>query len=185
MNFNVNFGQPQAGFNQNVQPGFGAQQGNPSMGQPQAFTNFNIPQPAANANIEWKGWYEQNGQQHEMIFFNLYFNNNGQIIGNGTDTIGTFTIQGNVAHNGETVFTKQYTGAHAVQYHGAHNGSQIKGKWTIPGNCEGNFQLDLKSKVWNGSYTQNGNKTAMSININETGSTLFGTGCDTHGNFII
>jgi hypothetical protein len=82
------------------------QPGNPAMGQQQGFANFNIPQPPANANIEWTGWYEQGGQQTNMSIHNLFINNMRQLVGNGSDPIGNFTIQGSVAPNGQTTFTK-------------------------------------------------------------------------------
>lgn len=63
----------------------------------------------------------------------------GTIYGQGTDPVGSFTIVGH--YELEYEFTKQYAGAHAVHYKGKPKGRGLAGRWQIPGNWGGDFEI--------------------------------------------
>lgn len=54
--------------------------------------------------------------------------------GKGVDSVGLFTIDGRVWNNGEnSEWTKQYIGAHAVQYKTTSSSiNKVEGIWCIP-----------------------------------------------------
>ena len=86
--------------------------------------------------MSWKGYYVQCGNQHPMEFKNLnvQLGPGGIIQGQGTDTNGHFTVQGNFDQNQPTCkFIKQYTGQHAVYYDGRYNQQtrSIEGNWSL------------------------------------------------------
>jgi outer membrane receptor for ferrienterochelin and colicin len=78
----------------------------------------------------WTGWYQQGGTQHEMKFEVLKINKK-KIRGEGHDENGQFEIKGKISHD-EVKFTKQYHGAHAVEYSGKLEGHKLHGYWSIP-----------------------------------------------------
>ena len=92
----------------------------------------------------WRGWYAQSGSQNEMSLSMAL--SNGKIFGSGSDTVGNFVIQGRF-NQGTTDFNfvKKYIGQHQVLYFGKATGPKsnltVRGKWTIPDNCEGTFKL--------------------------------------------
>ncbi len=48
----------------------------------------------------WKGYYVQCGKEHPMEFTNLFINTiaGGEVSGSGSDTVGTFDINGSFSH---------------------------------------------------------------------------------------
>ena len=66
------------------------------------------------------------------------------VFGSGTDEQGPFVLRGE-SNGNDFNFVKQYIGQHQVLYFGQSRGGAgsmvVKGKWTIPGNCEGTFKL--------------------------------------------
>jgi len=90
----------------------------------------------------WKGKFYQGGDGNEMSFSSMYVGDSG-VVGRGSDDIGQFAING--WKNGSTVcFAKHYQGAHTVYYQGELDGRKLKGRWEIPGNCNGKFKLKSK-----------------------------------------
>lgn len=64
----------------------------------------------------------------------------GGIFGCGSDGVGSFVLRG--TEEGDSFnFVKKYLGQHEVLYFGKRKGDVVKGKWTIPDNCEGTFML--------------------------------------------
>ena len=59
-----------------------------------------------------------------------------KIVGEGTDSIGTFSITGQRSPAGEVVFNKQYHGQHSVAYKGQMipDGSSMHGSYKAGGN---------------------------------------------------
>merc|ERR1711957_99421 len=132
--------------------------------------------------IKWKGGFEQFGQENEVEFSNMYMDLNGNIYGDGSDAVGNFTISGVWGDNVQ--FTKQYIGAHAVQYSGTtEDGKKVTGRWEIPGNCDGTFWL--KVKEWKGWYKQGGDKNDMDLDMQVSPEGVFGLGMDVVGKFVI
>jgi len=153
--------------------------------------NWNNHQQWGKRNHEWEvpwtGWYKQGMQKHDMNFNNFQCNNQGQIWGHGSDENGTFNISGkcDFSHTGFT-FHKQYHGAHTVIYKGRiQNGNLWVGKWEIPGNCEGKFQIRCKAQKWKGAFWQGNQKNVMQLDMQVNKSGVYGNGHDDVGGFII
>jgi len=90
----------------------------------------------------WVGNFVFDGTKTEMLL-NMGISGGG-VFGTGTDDVGGFVLRGTT--DGEDFnFVKQYIGAHQVLYFGKRRGGEgsllVKGKWTIPGNCDGTFAL--------------------------------------------
>jgi len=137
--------------------------------------------------VPWTGWFKQGGQKHDMHFQNFQCNSQGQIWGHGSDEVGTFNISGKCdwSHTGFT-FHKQYHGAHTVIYKGRiQNGNLWVGTWSIPGNCQGNFQIRCKAQKWKGAFWQNGQKNVMQLDMQVNKHGVYGNGHDSVGGFII
>lgn len=135
----------------------------------------------AGKKIEWEGHFEQNGAKTPVNFDNMRLKTDGSIIGGGSDSVGEFQIQGKLSGK-ELEFTKQYVGAHAVVYKGKLRRGTIKGNWEIPGNCDGKFEITMKSNVWSGFYKGNDqDKTDFEVDINLEDNSVFGLGDDEHG----
>jgi len=143
----------------------------------------------------WKGWFAQNGQKTDMHFQNFRVEMNGKIWGSGSDNVGQFQISGNMKpHNQRLTFHKKYMGQHTVVYNGRMEGNHITGKWDIPGNCSGNFNMRLDAPRWTGAFWQNGQATQMVLDmaVTQQGVTGYGqdeVGCftiagETHGNVV-
>jgi hypothetical protein len=65
----------------------------------------------------------------------------GRMTGDGRDFVGRFTIDGRYdAASGKCSWTKQYVGAHAVQYAGYNEGKGIWGQWHLMG-LTGGFHI--------------------------------------------
>jgi hypothetical protein len=86
-----------------------------------------------------------------VIFNNMLLGFNGQIQGSGQDENGSFNITGQM-NNTQCTFVKQYHGAHSVNYQGQVNGNRIAGQWSIPGNCQGGFEIYFEAQKWSGFY---------------------------------
>jgi len=87
---------------------------------------------------KWAGYFEQNGEKSDMKL-NMGVSGGG-IFGTGSDSQGAFVLRGTT--DGDSFnFVKQYLGAHQVMYFGKQTDNKVKGKWNIPGNCEGTFAL--------------------------------------------
>jgi hypothetical protein len=82
----------------------------------------------------WEGFWEQKGMGRQpMEEFELHFRPDGTIDGSGVDVVGEFTFSGQANPvTGRLRMTKQYLGAHQVQYDGRPDGEGcIVGQWTI------------------------------------------------------
>lgn len=98
----------------------------------------------------WKGWYEQNGQKHEMKFKHMKVKK-GQVWGGGQDPVGGFEVKGlHNLENHDVHFIKQYHGAHQVVYKGKREGKEIKGNWELAG-MTGGFYLFVSIERLNSS----------------------------------
>ena len=86
--------------------------------------------------------------------------------GKGTDEVGDFLIIGMVTDDTAVEFIKQYIGKHKVIYKGTLNKerNQVKGRWEIPDNCSGEFELNLQAvtQQWNNENEFN-NKSYESL----------------------
>lgn len=136
--------------------------------------------------VEWTGWYKQNGFKHDMIFTNFQCDSAGNIWGHGVDDVGSFNIAGRVKwDNTGFKFSKQYYGAHTVVYKGnIQNGSTWAGKWHFDGDG-GNFQLRCNVQKWKGAFWQNGQKNKMVLDMKVDNYGVYGNGHDKVGGFII
>ena len=82
----------------------------------------------------WEGFWEQAGHGRQpMRPFELHFRPDGSVEGWGVDMVGEFVFRGQVnPATGRVQLTKQYLGAHQVQYDGRPDGEGcILGTWTI------------------------------------------------------
>jgi hypothetical protein len=90
----------------------------------------------------WSGYYEQGGgrfPQHMTLEFA-----DGLMRGDGTDGLGTFTIEGEYRVEDGDVrlgWIKTYDGAHSVLYLGTLENNRISGRWTLIGGS-GAFALE-------------------------------------------
>jgi len=115
----------------------------------------------------------------------LNFNLDGSLNGFGNDDCGNFTITGAISDSSEVTFTKQYDGAHAVEYTGSLSGGTITGTWSIPDNCDGTFELQKLSQDWTGFFEYGETKTDMALSMMVDSNGVHGLGNDDCGNFII
>lgn len=135
-----------------------------------------------------RGWYGQFGNKNEMYFENFQTFEGGAIRGCGSDGVGEFDIYGRLDDSGYFSFNKQYRGAHTVIYRGAidSNTSVWRGRWEIPGNCDGIFNIQPGFQRWSGFFKQFGNRNDMDFNRMYIGdSGVFGDGADNVGYFNI
>jgi len=95
---------------------------------------------------KWKGKYYQFDDGQHMKFDEMYIGDTG-VIGHGNDGVGEFFING--YKDGDQVwFCKAYVGQHQVYYQGTLDGRKLKGRWEIPGNCDGKFKIKCKRELW-------------------------------------
>jgi len=138
--------------------------------------------------ISWQGEYIYDGAASPMTFKHMYIGATGDIFGNGSDDVGTFSISGKMGAGGVS-FVKQYDGAHAVNYTGTiNNQGVISGKWEIPGNCDGAFNIRTSGAThWNGTYRTAGESQdhGMTLLLKSQGDKFFGLGSDENGSFNI
>jgi len=136
--------------------------------------------------VEWKGWFKQDGDRYDMYLQNFQYNNEGEIWGHGNDDVGTFNISGrlNWDHNGFE-FHKSYVGAHTVIYRGKRTQRAFTGRWEIPGNCDGVFTIYPSFRRWTGHFWQDGERNEMQLDMRVSEFGVFGTGSDDVGDFNI
>lgn len=94
---------------------------------------------------KWKGNFSQFGNKTPMFFNRMYIGESG-VFGNGSDDVGVFVIRGYKSDN-TVCFAKNYIGQHTVFYMGEVHGKKLKGSWSIPGNCDGKFEMKSKRKL--------------------------------------
>jgi len=71
-------------------------------------------------------------------------------------------------------------------YSGAcDDGKHVKGRWEIPGNCDGTFWLKMKVPSWKGWYKQGGEKNQMDLDLQVSSEGVFGLGKDGVGQFVM
>jgi hypothetical protein len=142
------------------------------------------PSHQMNTSVKWSGRFEQGGNWNEMHFNHMIMNQQGHIEGNGNDAVGGFSLGGHCKGNGHVEINKQYHGAHTVHYRGQmDNRGWIHGKWEIPGNCNGTFELHVDQKSWTGWFRQGGQQHNMDIGLSISGNEVFGNGFDSVGAF--
>lgn len=135
-------------------------------------------------DVEWEGWYEQNGQRNPMKFDRMEIGLNGVIEGGGQDIIGQFQIFGQVSHHGSVNFTKQYIGKHAVAYQGVISSSTISGNWTL-GGYRGKFEIKGHLDEWQGSYECGGCTRQLKFDLDVDTAGVFGIDKDNVGVYVI
>lgn len=81
--------------------------------------------------MQCEGWWEQRGLGRQpMENLQLTFDQ-GRLWGQGLDVIGPFTLQGQLSGE-KAVLSKQYHGAHHVDYPGFFDGEgTLQGHWKI------------------------------------------------------
>ena len=139
--------------------------------------------PPFNAQISWRGRFEQDGQWNEMQFQNMVLDLDGRLWGNGSDVIGQFELKG-TRHGQQVTINKHYHGAHTVHYNGHEQQGHITGNWNIPGNCQGQFELQMTAPYWQGQFHQDGTGYPMSMQMTVSQESVFGSGCDEMGYWI-
>ena len=136
--------------------------------------------------IEWSGWFDQDGTQTEMYFDRMFIDFDMQIYGSGQDTVGIFTITGTWGEDGAVNFVKQYEGAHAVNYTGTFSSpTKITGDWEIPDNCKGTFEMNVDLEAWEGTFNQGETATEMQLMVDLDQDGIWGRGSDDVGNFLV
>ena len=81
----------------------------------------------------WTGFWMQRGWGKQRMSLSLAFSN-GVVTGVGMDVVGRFEFRGNYdLKSGRVRMTKQYVGAHRVEYDGANqdDGLWIWGIWSV------------------------------------------------------
>ncbi len=92
----------------------------------------------------WKGYYEQHGVTHEMVFKRFKAKQGDKVKGKGRDEIGVFSIRGKVGEDGAVDFKKEYKGRHTVAYMGRMQGKDIiEGEWEVSG-ATGSFKIEVR-----------------------------------------
>lgn len=109
------------------------------------------------------GWFAQFGQKNQVDFDDLQCDVNGNLSGCGSDPVGSFYLSGQMNSNNYFTFVKQYYGAHQVMYRGRLNKGVMAGKWEIPGNCDGTFNIMPGWQRWRGGFWQGGSFNEMVI----------------------
>ena len=149
-----------------------------------------------NFNGEWKGYYEQFGNAHAMVL-SFTFNAAGTISGEGDATVGQYTITGKVEPDSSFQFTKQYAGAHSVEYKGTVQWGDgelpvLSGKWSNGQETDSfllrpNKNMQQFSSEWKGCYSQFGSKHEMKLTflMFQQDAKIFGAGTDDIGKYEI
>merc|ERR1711904_36701 len=135
-------------------------------------------------NVPARGWFDQGGTKYEMSIWDFRLSPSGEIRGAGSDAVGVFDVMGRM--NGSFFrFDKVYRGAHTVVYRGTRNGSNLNGKWEIPGNCDGVFRIQTGWQKWQGGFFQGGFYSMDLDNMYVGESGVRGGGSDSVGSFDI
>lgn len=130
------------------------------------------------------GWFAQFGNKNQVDFSDFQCDVNGKLTGSGSDPVGSFYLSGNMNSENWFTFVKQYYGAHAVMYRGRLNKGVMAGKWEIPGNCDGTFNIMPGWQRWRGGFFQGGDHNEMVIDEMYIGSGgVKGRGRDAVGAF--
>ena len=145
----------------------------------------NWGQDLGSKNVAWEGTFTQGEVIHEMFFDDMQLGFDGGVYGAGTDTVGDFDISGVLAEDGTVSFTKQYIDKHAVEYTGTLEGGTITGTWEIPDNCDGEFEIKMKTEQWTGWFDQGGQQHEMELDLTVDDNGVFGMGSDSVGTFVI
>lgn len=135
--------------------------------------------------LQWNGWFRQGGVKNNMIFQDFQVGFDGTIWGSGYDQVGQFNIFGKKNPQGFLTFNKQYIGQHCVIYKGKAKDQSITGKWEIPGNCAGDFQINWKAPIWTGTFWQGGMANQMRLVMDFQGNQVHGRGSDEVGTYLI
>ena len=136
--------------------------------------------------VKWVGRFWQGGSVTEMWFQHMIMDQNGKIQGNGSDDVGSFALSGQCSQMGQVEIHKQYNGAHAVIYKGQmDNQGWIRGNWSIPGNCDGTFELKVDQPFWKGHFVQFNQNHPMDFGLSISGTNVFGNGFDGVGSFSV
>lgn len=108
-----------------------------------------MPPAAADylSNAVWKGYYEQDGNRHDMTFKMFSVVMNGDVMGKGKDEVGEFELRGFCNEFGDAQFAKRYIGKHTVMYNGKVDNKSMKGSWSVAG-LTGNFEISRAPKPW-------------------------------------
>ncbi|CAG8632481.1 5102_t:CDS:1, partial [Paraglomus occultum] len=148
----------------------------------------NQPADILTANLvasRWNGEYgfycTERGSQSNLSGVKLSFESTNpdrpiNIVGEGSDNIGTYSIQGTYDNLSKVIaFTKQYINANANaarRYKGIYNGELFSGTWgtDVKPNM-GNFLIKQKTNItrqsdegsWEGYYFDSDNKGALML----------------------
>ncbi|XP_063406891.1 uncharacterized protein LOC134690774 [Mytilus trossulus] len=142
-------------------------------------------------NGHWSGFYKQHNRQHQFELDIAFLE--GNVTGEGIDTIGQFTIAGTWDVSSRSIqFRKQYKGAHCVDYSGqlSTDGCKMDGQYNIGGSTD-KFTMSFVpahhavSEHWTGFYNQNDNRHAFELDIAFKGDKVSGKGDDEIGKFSI
>lgn len=88
----------------------------------------------------WRAHYDQGGVRFEMHDVLLRFDRN-QLLGEGRDTVGAFSLSGHIDAEHKLHIIKKYNNLHHVAYLGCHDGEgTISGVWSLWGD-EGTFAM--------------------------------------------
>lgn len=137
-------------------------------------------------HIPAKGWFAQFGQKNSVNFDDFQCDVNGNLTGCGSDPVGKFYLSGSMNKQNWFTFVKQYYGAHAVEYRGRLRKGVMAGKWEIPGNCDGTFNIMPGWQKWKGGFWQGGNFSEMVIDEMYIGpGGVRGRGSDAVGAFVV
>lgn len=143
------------------------------------------PQNKQHWLTKWSGWYEQ-GNRQNMHFDNFQIDLQGSIWGHGSDGQGHFNISGKMNMNNKVFkFHKQYQGGVTVIYQGQAQGAFLAGQWSIPGNCQGKFQIKCNAPRWTGAFWQNGMQNNMHLDMQVDHFGVSGSGSDNVGCFLV
>jgi len=134
--------------------------------------------------ISWTGFYVQGGAKNDMTFDNLDIGYDGSITGGGTDVNGNFEIEGSMGQDGSFTFNKNYE-SYTVIYEGKLDWNSLKGTWHLKDQTPEEFSITLKSPSYTGWYEQGGDKNTMDLDVIVSGDTVFGTGSDPVGCFVV
>jgi len=140
----------------------------------------------AGVKVPARGWYAQFGTKARVDFDDLQVDSDGNLAGTGSDPNGGFELYGQMNKEGYFTFAKTYYGAHTVMYRGRYRQGVMTGKWEIPGNCDGTFNICPGWQKWKGGFWQFGQSTEMVLDqmyVGESG--VVGRGWDNVGAFVI
>lgn len=132
----------------------------------------------------WKGFFMQNGEQFDMDLEDMQIGLAGVISGAGSDAMGDFNIEGQLNEDGSFNFDKKYA-EYTVSYKGNMDGTKLAGQWSLPDQPEDAFEINLVSNNWNGFFVQNGEKNGMALSMGVSSGSIFGTGTDDVGAFLL